>query len=202
MTTVPINTIKIPDLDGIDTRVENGAILDASEIKLLTRIIRKQAASQGRPKPASNWVKVATVEAEGVPRPAGSKTPGQAKSGKLYVRDSSGVKGKAWREAVAIAGKLAFYNIAPLTGPVAVRVRFGMPRPKNHFRTGKYSHIRKDTAPEFHLKVPDATKLWRSAEDSLKGIAWLDDSQVVRQEITKEFNDRPGVSITIYRWEG
>jgi len=33
--------MKIPDLDGIEERVRNGCILDASEVVLLLNIIRK-----------------------------------------------------------------------------------------------------------------------------------------------------------------
>jgi Holliday junction resolvase RusA-like endonuclease len=45
----------------------------------------------------------------------------------------------------------------------------------------------KASAPANHTIKPDVTKLVRSLEDSLKGIVWLDDSQVVKQSASKRY---------------
>jgi len=43
--------MKIPDLDGIDRRAEQGVIFAESEIKMLTGIIRKLLGRHGSPRP-------------------------------------------------------------------------------------------------------------------------------------------------------
>ena len=47
----------------------------------------------------------------------------------------------------------------PLRGDIMIKMVFIMPRPKSHFRTGKYKHLLKDDIPEFHSSVPDLDNL-------------------------------------------
>jgi Holliday junction resolvase RusA-like endonuclease len=88
-----------------------------------------------------------------------------------------------------------------LTGPVIVDVEFRMPRPKSHYIGGvcRPSKLRMD-APRHHAVKPDATKLWRSTEDALTGVIWVDDAQVVDQRVTKTYADgEPGATILVWR---
>lgn len=142
----------------------------------------------------------------GDPKPAGSKRPflirngrGEIVTGKggapvINQVDMSGKPGKVWRAAVAWAGKQAMGPWAPFDGPVALEVLFTMPRPKYHY--SRLGAVRPD-APFWHLKAPDATKLLRALEDALKGICWIDDCQVVRQEVLKTFGEKPGAHVKV-----
>jgi hypothetical protein len=127
----------------------------------------------------------------GTPKPAGSKraflirhkdgSP-VMKNGRAIINtvDTSGKKGKDWRGDIQ-AAVLKATEMAPLrTESLTVWMIFYMPRPKSHFRTGKYAGILKDSAPLFynHLQAPDALKLGRAAEDALSGVLWVDDKQV------------------------
>ena len=140
--------------------------------------------------------------AYGVPQPGGSKKGFvNPRNGRVIIVEDA-KRNKSWRESVLQAA-LPHAPKSPLTGPLSVVVTFCMPRPKNHYRTGKNSHLLRPDAPEWHTKKPDATKLWRSTEDALTGIIWADDSQIARQAIVKTYTaGTPCAIITILPIEG
>lgn len=127
----------------------------------------------------------------GLPAPGGSKRgfPIKGRDGRVHVAmtEAGGERTKNWRASVALAAQGAFV-IGPLEGPVMLELWFYMPRPK--------AHRRKDGglvswAPIYPAKKPDLTKLVRSTEDALTGIAWLDDAQVVEQHVRKAYVGSP-----------
>ena len=66
--------------------------------------------------------------------------------------------------------------------PVSVKMCFIMPRPQNHFRTGKYKDLLKDpNSTIWHSKKPDIDNLVKLYIDGLTdGGAWHDDGIVSR----------------------
>jgi len=85
------------------------------------------------------------------------------------------------------------HDIVPTEGGVAIHaIRFYFPRPKAHYRTGKYAGVLKDAAPDIHTVTPDIDKLERCVLDALTGICWRDDSKVYRiAEADKRYIGRP-----------
>lgn len=128
----------------------------------------------------------------GVPAPQGSKTA-FVRGGKAVVVDGSSSTGRqklsSWRAEVAREAQ----NIASgelLEGPIAVEINFVMPKPKSAPK-GKV----------FCDKKPDIDKLVRSTFDSMTGVLYRDDSQVVSIKATKVYMspDEPsGARIVIY----
>jgi len=135
----------------------------------------------------------------GTPRPGGSKTAFyNKKTGRAMIVDAGGKPTKNWRDSVATAALEA--GIEKLDGPVRLNLSFFFERPKSHYRSGKYSNELKTDAPKFKTSKPDTTKLIRSTEDALTGIAWHDDSQVIRQFAEKLYCDKdatPGCKVFI-----
>ena len=134
----------------------------------------------------------------GIPQPGGSKKgfaiPDKDRPGKYRaILTEDNRKSKPWRQSVEWAAKEAFDM--PLDGPISIEFRFFMPRPKCHF--GKRGL--RPSAPARPTVKPDVTKLIRSTEDAMKGIAWIDDSQVVDQHGMKMYSRRPGALIVIRR---
>lgn len=110
----------------------------------------------------------------GTPRPGGSKTSGTSKAGKSFCRPAN-KHTATWRSDVSDAA----VKVRPkqlLTGPLSVVYLFFFRRPKSHFNAK--GELR-PSAPHYHTKMPDGTKLVRSTEDAMTGIIWDDDSQVV-----------------------
>ena len=85
----------------------------------------------------------------------------------------------------------------PFCGALAVAIRFYFTRPKSHFKTGKNSHIMKDTAPLWHTSKPDVDNMAKFLMDSLNKIYWKDDSYIADCWITKQYDDKPRTEIDI-----
>lgn len=102
---------------------------------------------------------------------------------------------KPWRYAVTQAAIDA--GCPMFEWPVFLWVVFMFPRPKAHY---KANGDIKESAPFFHSSRPDLSKLLRSTEDALTGVAYRDDSMIVQAVITKQYileSQRPGARITI-----
>lgn len=121
---------------------------------------------------------------------------------------------KPWRDAVRAAAKLELRRnpgldrAVPGPGvPVRVDIEFRMPRPKKHFRTGRYAAQLRPCAPFWHTGTPDKDNLEKTILDALTGskgrlpIPWSDDAQVASGLTQKRYADPgedPGAWIVIY----
>jgi crossover junction endodeoxyribonuclease RusA len=91
----------------------------------------------------------------------------------------------AWRQAVGEAAQGA--GITPLTGSVTVDAWFYIERKKS---------VKRD---EPNVR-PDLDKLTRAILDALTGVAYVDDAQVTRINVSKEYAkalDSVGVCVTV-----
>ena len=127
---------------------------------------------------------------EGLPKPQGSKRAFavKMKSGKTraVVVESAGKDLAAWRYAVRQKAKEAGEKMIAGGSPVYVVARFMLPRPKS----------RKNEL--WCATRPDIDKLTRSLLDSLTGVAYEDDCQVVDLKTVKCYilpGQVPGASI-------
>jgi len=116
---------------------------------------------------------------EGIPRPQGSKT---IMRGRL-VESSKHLP--AWRKALAegateVQSQSGFF----LTEAVKVQIEFRMPRPKSVKRL-------------LPTVMPDVDKLCRAVLDSMSGILYNDDAQVVELHAFKVYSETPGALITL-----
>lgn len=93
------------------------------------------------------------------------------------------------------------YKKPPIVEAIRVLITFYLPRPKNHFGTGKNKDVVKKSSPIFPQSKPDLFKLVRAVEDALTGIVYKDDSQIFDVKATKLYcnvmNPTPGVEISI-----
>jgi Holliday junction resolvase RusA-like endonuclease len=131
----------------------------------------------------------------GVPIPKGSTKAFFVKSLGRPIVTNANKKTKPWAQQITSTAS-ASYRGPVLEGPLAVILRFYMPRPK--------SLPKKIVA---HVRKPDCDKLTRSVLDALTGVIWRDDSQVVLLTASKAYaggsNDTrsrgavPRVEITI-----
>ena len=99
----------------------------------------------------------------------------------------------AFKAAVAIA----FCNEhtgPPAEGPIRLWVTFLMPRPK------RLIWKRKAMQRSWHVSKPDCDNLVKGVKDSLKMLAWRDDSQVCWMNVNKLYaagDEQPHVEIRI-----
>jgi Holliday junction resolvase RusA-like endonuclease len=136
---------------------------------------------------------------EGLPKPQPrAKATTIAGKPRIYTPSTA----KAWRSAVCRAAHEA--RIECLPGAVGFYIDFLIPRPKSHYRAvrrnGELGPLRPN-APDFPpAQAGDIDNLVKSTWDALKGVAWIDDGQVIASAQTKRYVDHGhpgGAAITI-----
>ena len=88
----------------------------------------------------------------------------------------------------------------PLEGALSVSMIFNMPRPKSHYRTGRYSHLLKADAPTLHTSKPDIDNIVKFYLDAMTGAFWKDDSIVCALEATKVYAEEGLVEIEYWNF--
>lgn len=128
-----------------------------------------------------------TMFVKGEPVPQGSTRAYVPKSGKMAGRPiiTTTAKGlPAWRTIVQLSAQQFAEPRFPLEGPVALELRFFLPRPKSEPK-------RRATFPD---RRPDCDKLVRAVLDALTHIVYRDDAQVVHVHAWKFWADDPHAS--------
>jgi Holliday junction resolvase RusA-like endonuclease len=120
--------------------------------------------------------------------PKGKKQP-------IVVQGSSAAARKsleAWRSDVAKEARKwcdQHWEFQPLTGPVQLRLIFGLRRPQSAPKTRRTWPIGKNSG--------DLDKLARAVFDALTGVLLKDDSLVIGMSVSKDYDDVTGVRIAI-----
>lgn len=118
---------------------------------------------------------------EGVPVPQGSKS--LSRSGVMYEANKAL---KPWRLKVAAAALWAYGpDVRFMEGPLVLAVAFAMPRPKTVTR-------------EFPSVKPDIDKTSRAIGDSLSGVVYKDDAQIIRIDAIQFYGTIPGAHICVH----
>ena len=118
------------------------------------------------------------------PATQGSMKPVR-RGGRTYIIHDNDEKVTTTQQAIAVAALAS--GVRPVDGPVAVTIKAYLSRGKSVKR--KYPTVR-----------PDLDKIERLVLDALKGIAWVDDSQVIDfDKVSKRYADDgpPRVEISI-----
>lgn len=133
----------------------------------------------------------------GTPAPAGSKRsfPFKKASGKLGVRvTDDSLRSRPWKNLVAQTAGLEMNGRPLLRDPLHVNFTFWVRRPKSHFNSK--GELR-PSAPSWPAKRPDLLKTARAVEDSLSGIVYADDAQIVTEFLVKRYGEPERVEIEI-----
>lgn len=85
----------------------------------------------------------------------------------------------------------------PWECPLKMVATFYFGRPKSHYKTGKNSHVLKDTAPSYHTSRPDFDNLSKFVMDAMSGVFFKDDDQICEAFVQKKYSDKPRVEILI-----
>lgn len=108
-------------------------------------------------------------------------------NGRARVTHSNSPELREYRARVAYGAK--DIGLEVVDGPIAMEIRFFLQRPKGHFGTGRNAGHVKDSAPDYPTTKPDLDKCVRAVLDSLTGVAYRDDSQVVDLTVSKDYAD-------------
>lgn len=140
--------------------------------------------------------KIISLVVYGDAQPAGSKRAFKHPyTGRPIITDAN-PRSREWKDRVAAEAGRA-YKGPLLEGPVCLSLVFYRTRPKGHLRTGKYTGLVRKGAPLHPTTKPDSLKLARGAEDSLTGIIYRDDAQVVELNVKKRYGSPARVEIEV-----
>jgi Holliday junction resolvase RusA-like endonuclease len=130
----------------------------------------------------------------GHPEPKGSTKAFLPKGWKRPIVTSDNAKGKPWAQqitraamhAIAKANEGVIIEPTDREIPIAIYLHFFLARPAS---ASKRIH--------YQTKKPDWDKLCRLVADSLTGVAFVDDSQICRAVIAKDFGQPERVEILV-----
>ncbi len=119
-------------------------------------------------------------------------------NGKFCARVFDSGTAESWKSQIAAEGA-QHKPAAPISGPVSLRIRFYMPRPKGHFVAGKPVRGLRPSAPVRHIGKPDADNLAKAVMDALTqcGWFWMDDAQVAILAVAKNYSHNLGTGAEI-----
>lgn len=119
-----------------------------------------------------------TIRVYGEPIPQGQISHNAA--GSAYSTNAKRLK--PWRAAIAKAVITQAADVPTITEPSALSLVLYLPRPKKHYRTGKYADVLRDDAPQWPTahQLGDLDKHQRSVLDALTEAGLIaDDSLIV-----------------------
>ena len=131
----------------------------------------------------------------GEPKTAGSKKAFyNPKLKRAFITDAN-KDSRDWKEQVASAARQA-YSGDLLREAISVRLVFYRVRPKGHYtKDGMLTAAgRRKSLPS---TKPDLLKLTRCVEDALKGVTYVDDSQIVTEWLYKKWGEPARVEVSI-----
>jgi len=127
-------------------------------------------------------------------KPKALKRHRSTRTGRMYDPSAKDKK-QIWLQIAKFKPK------TPLAGDIMLKLIFTMPRPKSHFRTGKFKHILKDGYEHIinHTFKPDIDNLVKLIADTIQGQDRMivDDSQICRLQAEKVYGDPPMTEVII-----
>jgi Holliday junction resolvase RusA-like endonuclease len=131
----------------------------------------------------------------GKPQPGGSKRGFyNQKTGRVIVTDAN-KKAAPWKAHATAAAAEVMEGRQLFAGPLLVIFTFVVARPQGHY--GKRGL--RASAPAHPTVRPDVLKLARLAEDSMTGIVYRDDAQIVREFLVKTYGEPERTQVEV--WE-
>ena len=134
-----------------------------------------------------------TLDGENPPtKGSASGFPIRRKGGRIgVVITNDNPKNKKWAAVVGWKAKENRASDSPWAGPVQLSLVFGMKRPK-----------KMPKGRELPTVKPDLDKMVRSVKDAMTKILYVDDAQIVALAASKEYSEKPGVTIELTKLTG
>ena len=137
----------------------------------------------------------------GQPAPGGSKRGFYNHRARRVIITDDSARSRPWKAQVSDAAADAMAGRELEQGPVAITIRFYLPRPKGHYGTGANGGRVRPSAPTWPAVKPDVDKLSRTVLDAMTGIVYRDDAQVVVKTVEKHYGQPARAELTVQRME-
>jgi len=128
------------------------------------------------------------------------ETPPVAKGRPRYARRGNFVqtytptKTRDYEDVIRENAKMAMGMSEPLETPLNVLLMFGMPIPSSTPKKALEGYL--DGSVK-HIKKPDLDNLAKAVLDAMNGVVYLDDNQICRLTIEKNYDPVPKISISV-----
>lgn len=126
-------------------------------------------------------------------QPIGKGRPKIVKIG-AFTRMATPEKTVNYEGLIATTGSIAMAGQDPLQGPIEITVDMVLQIPASWSQKKQLQAERGYVLP---ITKPDIDNVLKAICDGLNGIAWRDDSQVVRCKAGKRYGTKPGVHVSI-----
>lgn len=103
------------------------------------------------------------------------------------------IKYLEYKSAIRMLSKFQ-YKGELIEGPIEVECRFYFAPPKSYTKT-KLKQI--SSKQMLYTKKPDVDNLFKGVTDSLNGVIYKDDSQIVKATMYKEYSDKDSIVVEI-----
>jgi Holliday junction resolvase RusA-like endonuclease len=79
-----------------------------------------------------------------------------------------------------------------MSKPIRCTLNFYCKRPKNHYKTGKNSHVLKDSSPKYNINNKDLDNMVKFVLDALNDKLYTDDSLIIEINCSKLYAENEG----------
>lgn len=111
-----------------------------------------------------------------------------------FVSTYSPKKTMDYEKIVSNAAKIAMGQQEPLETPLSLYLYISMPIPESYSKKRRVDCL---TGSEQHTKRPDIDNIYKLIGDSLNGIVYKDDSQIVNLHVRKLYAESAQVEILV-----
>lgn len=119
----------------------------------------------------------------------------RTKAGKQFVAVYTPAETVAYEKAIAWAAKAAMRSREPMTGPVELNVTAVMPVPASWSIKKQNAALVESIRPTVK---PDFDNIEKVVADAIKGIVWIDDSQVCVSNFRKRYGANPALLVEVH----
>jgi len=125
--------------------------------------------------------------------PVAKGRPRYARRGN-FVQTYTPTKTREYEDVIRENAKMAMGMSDPLETPLNVLLMFGMPIPSSTPKKALQGYL--DGSVK-HIKKPDLDNLAKAVLDAMNGVVYLDDNQICRLTIEKNYDTVPKISISV-----
>ena len=104
-------------------------------------------------------------------------------------------KTRRWEDDARMVARVAMGSRTPLEGCLKLSIRIYLAVPPSWPKWKRRAALDDDVAPSVR---PDLDNFVKAVKDSLNGIVYLDDSQVIELEAGKLYSKNPGVEVEVW----
>lgn len=113
------------------------------------------------------------------------------RAGKSFASVYTPKETRTYEGALKLAGKVAMRSRAPMDGPLEVEITAVMAVPKSWSKKKRDAAL---TGAVWPTGTPDLDNIMKML-DGLNEIVWVDDKQIVRALITKQYGESPFLEV-------